>query len=248
MAQALQNLEPIEVVKRKHGKRYAKATEVIRQKAVEPKTYEEAIEILLGVGAPKFDDSLEVAFRLGVDPKQTDQMVRGAVVLPHGLGRSAKVVVFAKGAKEEEAKAAGADEVGGEELAQKIIGGYTDFSSVVATPDMMPVVSKVARVLGPKGLMPNPKLGTVTMDLAKVISELKKGRVEYRVDKAGIVQASFGKRSFGKEKLVENFKVLAETIVRSKPSGVKGNFVVSVYLSSSQGPSVAVNTAQITNI
>ena len=245
---AAQTLEPIEVIKKKHGKRYAKATEVVREKALEPRTYEEAIEILEGIAQPKFDDSFEAAFRLGVDPKQTDQMVRGAVVLPHGLGRSAKVVVFAKGAKEEEAKSAGADEVGGEELAQKILGGWTDFSAVVATPDMMPVVSKVARVLGPKGLMPNTKLGTVTMDLAKVISELKKGRVEYRVDKAGIVQASFGKRSFGKDKLTENFKVLAETIVRAKPSGAKGNYIVSVYLSSAMGPSVPVITSQIANM
>ncbi|TVQ80228.1 MAG: 50S ribosomal protein L1 [Bradymonadales bacterium] len=245
MGQSAQNLETIEVIKKKHGKRFSQAVALVREKAPEPKTFEEVIEIILSTPAVKFDESLEAAFRLGVDPKQSDQMVRAAIVLPHGLGRAAKVVVFAKGAKEDEAKAAGADEVGGEELAQKILGGWTDFSSCVATPDMMPIVSKVARVLGPKGLMPNPKLGTVTMDLTKVISELKKGRVEYRVDKAGVVHAPFGKRSFGKDKLAENFKALAESIVRAKPSGAKGNYLLSIFVSSAMGPSLPVSITQV---
>lgn len=240
MAQAAQ-LVSIPDIKKKHGKRYASAVEKLRTSAASALNLEDAVKALLETPAPKFDETLEVALRLGVDPKQSDQMVRGAVVLPHGTGKSATVIAFAKGDKIKEAEEAGAVEVGGEELAQKILGGWLDFTSVVATPDMMAVVSKVARVLGPKGLMPNPKLGTVTMDLKSVINELKKGRVEFRVDKAGIVHAAFGKRSFGQEKLVENLKSLVETVMRAKPSTAKGTYLLSAYISGAMSPSVALD-------
>lgn len=233
-------------LKKKHGKRYAAAVEKLRSLEKQNFSPEEAVEALLNSAAPKFDESFEIALRLGVDPKQSDQMVRGAVVLPHGTGKSATVIAFAKGDKIKEAEEAGATEVGGEELAQKILGGWLDFTSVVATPDMMAVVSKVARVLGPKGLMPNPKLGTVTMDLKSVINELKKGRVEFRVDKAGIVQAPFGKRSFGAQKLQENLNMLIETVMRLRPSSVKGAFLQSAYISGAMSPSLPLDHQTIT--
>lgn len=240
MAKAAQILSIAEL-KKKHGKRFSKAAEKIRSFDKAYFSIDEAIKAILETPAPKFDESLHVALRLGVDPKHSDQMVRGAVVLPHGTGKSATVVVFAKGEKIKEAEEAGALEVGGEELAQKILGGWTDFTSVVATPDMMPIVSKVARVLGPKGLMPNPKLGTVTMDLKSVIGELKKGRVEFRAEKAGIVHAPIGKRSLGAEKLLENLNTLLETVVRLKPSASKGSYILSAYLSAAMGPSLMLD-------
>jgi len=235
----------IEKIKKAQGKRYASALQVVRDKVTKPESLEAAVEFICGLPSPKFDESCEVAMRLGVDPKQSDQMIRGAIVLPHGTGKSAKIVVFAKGDKAKEALEAGADEVGAEELADKISGGWTDFTSAVATPDMMGVVSKVARVLGPKGLMPNPKLGTVTMNLKAVIEELKKGRVEYRVEKAGVIHAAFGKKSFGKEKLTENLRLLTEQVMKAKPSSAKGQYLVSMYVSTSMGPSVAVDTNQV---
>lgn len=244
MASAAQNLEPIELIKKKHGKRYSGGIEALRSDGLKSKKFGEAIEFLLGLPKAKFDESLEVSYRLGVDPKQSDQMVRGAIVLPHGTGKTARVVVFAKGAKLKEAEETGADHVGADELIEKISGGWTDFDSVVATPDMMGVVSKVARILGPRGLMPNPKLGTVTMDVSKVVGELKKGRVEYRVEKAGIVHAAFGKLSLGKEKLSENFKALTDSIVKQKPSSAKGAYIRSVYLSTTMGPSIELDYSE----
>lgn len=238
MAQALLSIEEL---KKKHGKRYAAASEKLRKLEKTNFSVEEAVQALLDTPAPKFDESFELALRLGVDPKQSDQMIRGAVVLPHGTGKSASVIVFAKGEKVKEAEEAGALEVGGEELAQKILGGWTDFTSVVATPDMMPIVSKVARVLGPKGLMPNPKVGTVTMNLKTVIGELKKGRVEFRVEKAGIIQGPFGKRSFGADKLSENLNSLIDTVMRLRPSSVKGAFLLSAYISGAMTPSLALD-------
>jgi len=245
MAQSGKNLESLEKIKTKQGKRYSAGVKLVREKAPSPVSYDKAIEILCDLPKTKFDETCDVAFRLGVDPKQSDQMVRGACVLPHGTGRSAKVVVFAKGEKAKEAEAAGADEVGAEDLADKISGGYSDFTAVVATPDMMAVVSKVARVLGPKGLMPNPKLGTVTMNLKSVIEELKKGRVEYRVDKNSVIHAPFGKRSFGKEKLTENLKTLTEQVVKAKPATAKGHYLLSMTLSTSMGPGVKVDQNQV---
>lgn len=240
MAKAAQLLS-IPELKAKHGKRYASSAEKLRALSKALMSTEEAVQAILSTPAPKFDESLEVALRLGVDPKQADQMIRGAMVLPHGTGKSATVIAFAKGDKIKEAEDAGATEVGGEDLAQKILGGWQDFTSVVATPDMMPIVSKVARVLGPKGLMPNPKIGTVTMDLKSVINELKKGRVEFRVEKSGIIHAPIGKRSFGPEKLNENLKALIETVMKLRPSSVKGAYLQSAYLSAAMGPSVALD-------
>jgi len=243
MAGAALNLEPIEDIKRKQGKRFSSAVEKLRAQKLAPIAYADAIAKILELPKAKFDETLDLAIRLGVDPKQSDQNVRGAVPLPHGSGKSARILVFAKGAKLKEAEEAGANFVGAEELVEKINGGWLEFDSVVATPDMMAVVSKVARVLGPKGLMPNPKVGTVTMDLKSVITDLKKGRVEFRIDKAGIVHAPFGKVSMGKDKLVENFKSLTDQIVRSKPSSTKGHYILSAYISSSMSPSVAVDIA-----
>lgn len=243
MANLALDLEPIEVIKKKQGKRYASAVEKVRAFEKPQQAYEAAIDSLLALPKAKFDETFDIAFRLGVDPKQSDQNVRGAVTLPHGSGKSSRVLVFAKGPKAKEAEDAGADHVGAEELADKINGGWLEFDSVVATPDMMAVVSKVARVLGPKGLMPNPKVGTVTMDVKTVVGDLKKGRVEFRVDKAGIVHAPFGKVSMGKQKLAENFKALSDQLVRAKPSSVKGSYIQSAYMSTSMGPSVSVEVA-----
>jgi large subunit ribosomal protein L1 len=231
-------------IKSKHGKRYAEA--LTRLRKISPKVetalpYAQALTALLDAPKTKFDQTIDVALRLGVDPKQADQMVRGAVTLPHGLGKTATVVVFAKGEKASEATKAGADHVGAEDLVEKILGGWQDFSAVVATPDMMGVVSKLGRVLGPKGLMPNPKIGTVTFDLANAIQDLKKGRAEFRIEKAGIIHSAIGKMSFGAEKLAENFKVLLDQIVRSKPTGAKGQYIQSIFVSSSMGPSVRVD-------
>jgi large subunit ribosomal protein L1 len=231
-------------IKGKHGKRYAEAFSRLRKAVPKAETalpYSQALSVILDAPNTKFDQTVDVAIRLGVDPKQADQMVRGAVTLPHGLGKTATVVVFAKGEKATEAKKAGADHVGAEDLVEKILGGWQEFSAVVATPDMMGVVSKLGRVLGPKGLMPNPKIGTVTFDLTTTVQDLKKGRAEFRIEKAGIIHSAIGKMSFGVEKLAENFKALLDQIVRSKPSGAKGQYVQSLYVSSSMGPSVKVD-------
>ncbi|NCU38390.1 50S ribosomal protein L1, partial [Candidatus Saccharibacteria bacterium] len=189
----------------------------------------------------KFDSSVEVAVRLGVNPKYADQQVRGALVLPHGTGKSKTVLVFAKGAKIQEAEAAGADFVGAEELVAKIQGGWTDFDVAVATPDMMGLVGRLGKILGPKGLMPNPKVGTVTMDVTRAVNEIKAGKIEYRTDKAGNVQTSIGKVSFNDDQLLENYITLIETLIKVKPSGAKGQYIKSVTLSTTMGPGVSVD-------
>ena len=203
---------------------------------------EQAVELCLQTAKAKFDETIELSVRLGVDPRHADQQVRGAVVLPHGTGKQVRVVVFAKGDKAKEAEAAGADYVGAEELVQKIQSeGWFDFDVCVATPDMMGVVGRIARILGPKGLMQNPKSGTVTMDVTKAISDIKAGKVEYRVDKTSIVHCPVGKKGFEKEKLVENINVLMEAIVKAKPAAAKGTYLRSIVLSSTMGPGIKVS-------
>jgi large subunit ribosomal protein L1 len=203
---------------------------------------EQAVELCLQTAKAKFDETIELSVRLGVDPRHADQQVRGAVVLPHGTGKQVRVVVFAKGDKAKEAEAAGADYVGAEELVQKIQSeGWFDFDVCVATPDMMGVVGRIARILGPKGLMPNPKSGTVTMDVTKAISDIKAGKVEYRVDKTSIVHCPVGKKGFEKEKLIENINVLMEAIVKAKPAAAKGTYLRSIVLSSTMGPGIKVS-------
>ncbi len=201
----------------------------------------EAVELLKSLASKKFDESVDVAVRLGVDPRHADQMVRGAVVLPHGTGKSARVIVFAKGEKELEARDAGADFVGGDDLAKKINEGWLDFDKAVATPDMMGVVGKLGRVLGPRGVMPNPKVGTVTFDLARAIKDIKAGKVDFRVEKAGIVHAPVGRISFSAEKLSENITTLIETLNRLKPASSKGNYMRGFTLSTTMGPGIRVD-------
>ena len=193
----------------------------------------------------KFDETVELAVRLGVDPKHSDQMVRGTVVLPHGLGKSKRVLVIANAEKQREAKEAGADEIGGEELVEQIMGGWMDFDAVVATPDMMRAVGKLGKVLGPRGLMPNPKTGTVTLDVTKAVQEIKAGKVEFRVDKAGVVHAPIGKISFAAERLIANAHALMENIVKAKPSAAKGKYLKSVTMSSTMGPGVDIDTSHV---
>ena len=205
----------------------------------------EAMQHVVDTAKAKFDETVEVHIRLGVDGRHADQQVRGAIVLPHGTGKTKKVLVFAKGPKVEEAEKAGADYVGAEELAQKIQGGWFDFDAVVATPDMMGVVGRLGKVLGPKGLMPNPKSGTVTMDLEKALAEIKAGKVEYRLDKQNIIHCPIGKASFGTEKLQDNFNALLEAIVKAKPAAAKGQYLKSVTVAATMGPGVKVNPALI---
>jgi large subunit ribosomal protein L1 len=203
---------------------------------------DEALDILEKFQAPKFDETINVAFRLGIDTKQADQQVRGATVLPNGLGNKVRVLVFAKGPKAQEATTAGADYVGAEDLVEKINGGWTDFDKVIATPDMMVAVSKVGKILGPRGLMPNPKTGTVTMDVTKAINDERKGKVEFRAEKAGIVHTPIGKRSFGKQKLKENFMALADQIVKMKPVTSKGTYLKSITVSGAMSPGLRLET------
>jgi len=207
----------------------------------------EAFGILEKFAGTKFDETINVAFRLGVDVKQADQQVRGATTLPNGLGKKVRVVVFAKGAKVQEATDAGADFVGADDLVQKITEGWLDFDKVIATPDMMATISKVSRILGPRGLMPNPKLGTVTLDVAKAINEERKGKIEFRAEKAGIVHAPIGKKSFGAKKLQENFESLVEMILRLKPAAAKGTYLKSVTLSGSMSPGIRLDVSQFTS-
>ena len=206
---------------------------------------EEAIGIVKANATAKFDETVEVALNLGVDPRHADQMVRGVVNLPKGTGKNVRVAVFAKGYKAEEAKKAGADVVGADDLMETIQGGQIDFDRVIATPDMMGVVGRLGKVLGPKGLMPNPKLGTVTMDVAKAVTDAKGGQVEFRVEKAGIVHAGIGKASFAESDLRENFAAFVDAIVKAKPSGAKGKFVQKVSVSSTMGPGVKIDLAEI---
>ncbi len=205
----------------------------------------EAIELVKKVAFAKFDESVDIAIKLGVDPRHADQMVRGSVVLPNGTGKTVRVLAFAKGEKAKEAEAAGADVVGDDELVAKVEGGWLDFDSVVATPDMMAKVGKLGRVLGPRGLMPNPKIGTVTNDISNIVKQLKSGMVEFRVEKAGIVHCIIGKKSFDAAKLHVNLKALMDTIVKAKPASSKGVYVRSVVLSSTMGPGVKLDTAQL---
>ena len=227
---------------KKHGKRFAAARQ---QVPARPHTIEEAIPLMQKVKFAKFDETVELAMRLGVDPKHADQMVRGTVVLPHGLGKSKKVLAIAGADKQREAQAAGADHVGGEELVEKIQGGWMDFDAVVATPDMMRAVGKLGKVLGPRGLMPNPKTGTVTPDIAKAVKEIKAGKVEFRVDKTGIVHAPVGKISFPAQNLIENTHALVDSVVKAKPAAAKGKFLRSVTISSTMGPGIDIDTTHV---
>jgi large subunit ribosomal protein L1 len=201
---------------------------------------EEAVKLLKSRATAKFDETIEVAINLGVDPRHADQMVRGVVALPNGTGRTSRVAVFAKGAKAEEAKKAGADIVGAEELAEVVAKGEIDFDRCIATPDMMGVVGRLGKVLGPRGLMPNPKVGTVTMDVAQAVKDAKGGAVEFRVEKAGIVHAGVGKASFGEEALAQNIRILIDSVVKAKPAGAKGTYLKRISLSSTMGPGVKV--------
>ncbi|MBQ3509548.1 MAG: 50S ribosomal protein L1 [Peptococcaceae bacterium] len=227
----------------KHGKKYVEASKLVDRANL----YEvsEAIELAKKTATAKFDETVEVAFRLGVDPRQSDQMIRGAVVLPHGTGKSQTVLVFAKGEKAKEAEAAGADFVGAEDLVAKIQGGWFGFDVAVATPDMMGVVGKIGRLLGPKGLMPNPKTGTVTMDVTKAVNEVKAGKIEYRVDKTGIIHAPIGKASFEQTQLEENFKTLVDVLIKAKPASSKGQYIKSVTVSTTMGPGVKINPLKV---
>jgi len=225
------------------GKNYAKSlTKVDRNRLY---TLEEAIALVKEISWAKFDETLDMAVRLGVDPRHSDQMVRGAVVLPHGTGRSVKVIVFAKGEKEKEAKDAGADYVGAEDLADRITGGWMDFDRVVATPDVMGIVGKLGKILGPRGLMPNPKVGTVTFDVGKAVREIKLGKVEYRVDKNGIVHVPVGKLSFDTRRLYENAVAIIESIIKAKPASSKGRYIKTITLSSTMGPGVKVDPVAV---
>ena len=228
----------------KRGKRYANALSKIDRSNLYDAS--EALSLVCEVAEAKFDETVEAHIRLGVDSRHADQQVRGAVVLPNGTGKTKKVLVFAKGEKAKEAEAAGADFVGAEEMVQKIQGeNWFDFDIVVATPDMMGVVGRLGRVLGPKGLMPNPKSGTVTFDVAKAIDEIKAGKVEYRLDKTNIIHVPVGKVSFGGEKLAENFAALMDAIVKAKPAAAKGQYLRSVTVASTMGPGVKINPAKI---
>src|SRR2546426_1148926 len=228
---------------KKHGKKFTAA----RAQVARDRTYsiEDAMPLIQKVKYAKFDETVEVAMRLGVDPKHADQMVRGTVVLPHGLGKSKKVLAIAGSDKQKEAQDAGADFVGGDDVVEKILGGWVDFDAVVATPDMMRAVGKLGKVLGPRGLMPNPKTGTVTPNIAQAIKEIKAGKVEFRVDKTGIIHAPVGKISFATENLVANTHALVDSVVRAKPPAAKGKYLKSVTVSSTMGPGVAIDTAHI---
>lgn len=210
--------------------------------------FEEAVQLTLDCAFTKFDETLDVAVRLGVDPRHADQMVRGTVVLPHGVGKVVRVIVFAKGEKEKEARDAGADHVGSDEYIAKIQEGWMDFDKAIATPDMMSSVSKLGRILGPRGMMPNAKLGTVTFDVAKAVSDIKAGKIDFRVEKAGIVHAPMGKVSFGLNKLVENISAFMETILRLKPPASKGTYLRSIAISTTMGPGVKIDPANVKSL
>lgn len=225
------------------GKRFTTALKTVDR--TKKYSADDGLNLVVQTGTAKFDESIDVAIRLGVDPKQSDQQVRGAVSLPHGLGKTVRVVVFAKGPKEEEAKQAGADYVGSDDLVAKIQGGWMDFDKAIATPDMMATVSKVAKILGPRGLMPNPKVGTVTMNVGQAVSAEKKGKLDFRVDKAGIVHAGIGKKSMGAPKLKDNFMALMNALAKAKPSTSKGNYLLSITVSSTMGPGVKMDIANI---
>ena len=226
----------------KKGKKFRQAVQQI-----EPKSYTvpEAMSLLKKASFAKFDETVEVSLRLGVDPKHADQMVRGTVLLPHGLGKTKRVIVIAGGEKIREAREAGADQAGGEDIIQKIRGGWMDFDGVISTPDMMRSVGKLGRVLGPRGLMPNPKAGTVTQDVARAVKEVKAGKVEFRVDKGGNIHAPVGKASFASDRLAENALALISSVIRAKPSAAKGRYVKSVTVSSTMGPGISIDPESV---
>jgi large subunit ribosomal protein L1 len=225
----------------KHGKKYrASADSIEREKFY---SVEDAVRLVKDSAKAKFDETVDLAVRLGVDPRHADQQVRGAVVLPNGTGKTVRVLVFAKGEKEKEAQAAGADHIGGDDLATRIQEGWTDFDVVIATPDMMGAVGKLGRVLGPRGLMPNPKLGTVTMDVSRAVREAKAGKIEYRVDKAGNVHVPVGKASFSQDALAGNVHSILNELVRARPAAAKGRYMMSAFISSTMGPSVKLDTS-----
>jgi large subunit ribosomal protein L1 len=224
----------------RQGKRLAAGMKLVDRTKRYPLA--DALQLLTQCPAPKFDETVELAVRLGVDPRQADQNVRGTVVLPHGTGKTVRIAVFAKGDKEREAREAGADVVGGEELVKKIQEeGWLEFDKAIATPDMMGLVGRIGKILGPRGLMPNPKVGTVTFDVAKAVTELKGGKVEFRVEKAGIVQVPIGKRSFGAERLTENASTLIASLIKAKPAAAKGNYLISVAVSATMSPGIKVD-------
>ncbi len=224
------------------GKKYAAAAKLVEKPAY---TLAEAMPLVKKAAFAKFDETVEIAMRLNVDPKHADQMVRGTVVLPHGLGKSKRVVVIASGDKVREAREAGADEVGGEDIVQKILGGWLEFDAVIATPDMMKSVGRLGKILGPRGLMPNPKTGTVTMDVARAVRDVKAGKVEFRVDKTGIIHCPLGKVSFEPEKLAENAQALISSVVKAKPATAKGRYVKSIVVSSTMGPGFPIDLASV---
>jgi len=226
----------------RNGKKFKAAVEQVEDRFY---SLDEAMPLLQKVGYAGFDEAVEIALRLGVNPKHADQMVRGTVILPHGLGRSKRVLVVANGEKQKEAQDAGADEVGGEDMVERIQGGWLGFDAVVATPDMMRVVGKLGKVLGPRGLMPNPKTGTVTFEVAQAVQEIKAGKVTYRVDKAGVVHAPVGRCSFDASALVENAEALVDSVLRAKPPAARGKYVRSVTVSSTMGPGIKIDAAKV---
>lgn len=223
----------------KFGKKYQEAAKLVDKDTLHD--VDAAMDLVKKTASAKFDETVEVAVKLGVDPKHADQQLRGAVVLPHGTGRTKRVLVFAKGEKAKEAEVAGADFVGAEELVTQIQGGWAEFDVAVATPDMMGLVGRLGKILGPKGLMPNPKVGTVTLDVTRAVNEIKAGKIEYRTDKAGNIHAPIGKVSFDAEKLLENYQTLVETLIKAKPSAAKGQYIRSITFSTTMGPGVKVN-------
>jgi len=230
----------------KHGKRYREVAAKIESGHRYP--YQEAVALALETASTKFNETLETAVALGVNPRHADQMVRGAVVLPHGLGKTVRVLVFAKGEKEKEALDAGADYVGADDLIERIKGGWMDFDKAVATPDLMGAVGKIGKILGPRGLMPNVKVGTVTFDVAKAVNDVKGGKVDFRVDRAGVVHAPVGKVSFGAEKLLQNLAALMDTVMRLKPTTSKGTYLKGIHLSTTMGPGIPVDPADVKNL
>jgi large subunit ribosomal protein L1 len=230
----------------KHGKRYRQVAEKIE--GGQCYLFQDAVALALETASVKFDETLDAAVQLGVNPRHADQMVRGAVVLPNGLGKTVRVLVFAKGEKEQEARDAGADIVGAEELIAKIQGGWLEFDKAVSTPDLMGQVGKIGKILGPRGLMPNVKVGTVTFDVAKAVNDLKGGKVDFRVDRAGVVHAPMGKVSFGAEKLLINLAAFMDQLVRLKPATSKGTYLVGIHLSTTMGPGISVDTSDVKNL
>lgn len=228
------------------GKKYAAALALMDRKR--EYSVEEAMELVKKTVPARFDETVEIAIRLGVDPKHADQMVRGAVVLPHGIGKTVRVLVFAKGEKEREAREAGADHVGAEDLIEKIQGGWMEFDATIATPDLMGQVGKLGKILGPRGLMPNPKVGTVTFDVARAVREVKAGKVEFRVDKAGNVHAPVGKKSFPAEHLIANGMALLEAIARAKPAAAKGQYLRSITVASTMGPGIPIDAQRVASL